>query len=233
MEKNFIVNNIEKIVFFLLLIAVAALFGGYQRGLYLKGIDVQKEVGSYKFILPPSGMEGIDAYKETIVELSKIASFSEYETSFERQAFSKFFIPLPEVPLFEYRGCTPVYMDIVYKGFIQSLAGVVGQIKIGKRTYFVREKEQVADYTVVKIRKDYAIVEDAAGKEIRLPLRERILGDDYQAGLFVTRTGKVVDVKRGDIIEDFKVLDIAPTCVILYRESTRQRLVIKLEADER
>ncbi|MCK5306636.1 MAG: hypothetical protein KAJ66_05820 [Candidatus Omnitrophica bacterium] len=230
MEKNFIVNNIEKIVFFLLFIAAAALFGGYQKGLYLKGIDVQKKLAGYKFIPPPTSIEGIDTHKETIVELSKTASFSDYEACFERQAFSKFFIPPPVVPLFEYESCSPVYMDIVYKGYIQSLAGVVGQIKVDKRSYFVREKERIADYTVVKIRKDYAVVENTAGKEIRLPLRERILGDDYQAVLFVTGTGETVNVKRGDVIENFKVLDITPTCVVLYNEGTHQRLVIKLEA---
>ncbi len=233
MKKNFIVTYMEKIVFFLLFIAAAALFGGYQRGLYLKGIDVQKELANCKFISPPSSIEGIDAYKETIVELSKAASFSEYEAYFERQAFRKFFIPPPIVPLFKYKGCSPVYMDIVYKGYIQSLTGVVGQIKVDKRNYFVKEKERIDDYMVVKIRKDYAIVEDAAGKEIRLPLRERILGDDYQAVLFITMTKEVVDVKRGDIVENFKILDIAPTCVVLYNESTHQRLVIKLEAEKR
>lgn len=227
LKSEFLINNLEKIIFLFIIFLVAVLLIGYQSGLYLKTIDIKKELYGNMFAKPPSSVEGLDVYNEALQKLQIDDTFSDYDRYFERRSFERYIPPTPPLPLFEFKSAEILYLDIMYKGFIESTAGMVGQIKIGERTYFVKEKEKIAEYKIIKLRRNYMQIEDAQGKQIKLPLREKIMSNEYEAILYLPRKEKTIKIKVGDSIKSFEVLDISRTYVVLLNKNTGEKLTVE------
>jgi hypothetical protein len=193
----------------------------------MRGENIKHQIAGLKFSSPPEKIEGVKQYEDLVIQLKQTENFSQYEPYLTRSGFLKFVEPPPKIPPYELRGVRKIYLDIEYKGFIESLSDVVGQLKVKTRSYFVKEGDQVEGYTIERVRSDYMLLKDKNGVEYKLPLRERVLGNDYEAALYVTKTHKIIKVEIGDMVDNFKVLDISPDNVVLFNQNNNQKLIVE------
>lgn len=228
MKTQDIFYNLEKLIFFGLIAIAVLIIGAYQAGLFLQGIDIEEEISSVDFIQPPGKVMGLRPYEAVIETVNQDTDFGEYAQYFKRNSFKEFVIPPPPLPMFEIRSVKQLYVNAVYKGFIESVAGIVGQIQIGERTHFVREGDEIKGYRIDRLRRSYAMIRDIRDdKDIRLPIRERVLSDEFEAVLYLPRDKKVVKTKIGDKIENFRVLDISTDYVVLLNQSTNEKITVR------
>ena len=227
MKSNPLLSNIEQIVFGLLILISLIVIVIYQGRIYIKDETIKNKITGVKFNFPPEKIEGVKEYNDLIARLKQIDSFSKYEIYLVRNGFLKYIKPVPEIPPFELKAVRKKYLDVEYKGFIESLSGTVAQLKVKNRSYFVKEGDEIDGYAVKKVRNDYMLIKDMAGVEYRLPLGEKILSNDYEAALYVSKTHKTVKVKLGDIVNGFKVLDISPENVVLYNQTYNKKLIVE------
>ncbi len=227
MKSNPLLSNIEKIVFGLLILISLIVIVIYQGRIYIKDETIKNKIAGVKFNLPPEKIEGVKEYNDLIARLKRLDSFSKYEIYLARNGFLKYIKPVPEIPPFELKAVRKKYLDVEYRGFIESLSGTVAQLKVKNRSYFVKEGDEIDGYTVKKVCNDYMLIKDGAGVEYILPLGEKILSNDYEAALYVSKTHKTVKVKLGDIVNGFKVLDISPENVVLYNQTYNKKLIVE------
>lgn len=234
MKNKFVINNWEKIILFVLIAISAKVIISHRDGLYMQGEGIDNKFLNDEFIKPPSQIEGLETYENTLKMVKEHKQISDYDNDFERNIFTKYEKPVPPLPLFEFESAEKKYIDISYNGFIESNVGIVGQVKIGKRTYFVKEGEKIADYKIIKLQRGYLIIKDIQGKEIKLPLRIQILSDEYKAILYIPQNDEKIEVGKGDLleikkdgfVEKFKILDISGNYVVLLNEGTNEELVV-------
>jgi hypothetical protein len=228
MKSNPILSNFEKVIFGALIVASLIVFVIYQSSIYAKDESIKTQIANLSFSQPPEEFEGIDEYRGMIDGLKRDKEYSSYASDFERNGFLKYIEPPPEIPPFQLKAVRRKYLDIEYKGFIESLSrGVVAQLKIKDRTFFVKEGDEVQGYTIERVRSEYLLLKDSNGSEYRLPLREQVLSNEYEAAIYVTKTHKTVRAEIGDIINNFKVLDISPNNVVLLNQKSNQELIIE------
>ena len=227
MKTNPLLSNIEKIVFAILIVISLIVIIFYQGGIYMKGQTIKNQMAKLKFNSPPKDIEGVEGYENLLVQLKQADNFSNYESNMSRNGFLKFIEPLPKIPPFELKAVLKMYLNVEYRGFIESLSGTVGQLKVSGRSHFVKEGDEVDGYTVERVRNDYMLIKSTDGVEYRLPLGKKILSDNYEAALYVTKTHKTVKVKLGDMLNDFKVLDISPNSVVLFNQNVNKKLIVE------
>ena len=227
MKSNPLLSNIEKIIFAILIIISLIVIVIYQGGIYIKDKTIKGQMEELKFNSPPKDIEGIKEYEDLVVQLKQLDNFSSYEKSMTRNGFLKFIEPPPKIPPFELKGVRKIYLDVEYRGFIESLSGTVAQFKISGRSHFVKEGDEIEGYTIERVRNGYMLIKDSSGTEYRLPLGEKILSDNYEAAIYITKTHKTVKVKLGDMINDFKILDISPNSVVLFNQNYNQKLIVE------
>ena len=227
MKSNPLLSNIEKIVFGFLIVISLIVVVIYQGRIYIKNETVKNQMAGVKFNFPPEKIEGVKEYEDLVTRLKQSDSIGKYETYLARNGFLKYIEPPPKIPPFKLKAVRKKYLDAEYKGFIESLSGTVAQLKVKNRSYFVREGDKIESYTVKRVRNDYMLIMDRESVEYRLPLGEKILSNDYEAALYVTKTHKTLKVKLGDIVNDFKVLDISPDNVVLYNQKCNQKLIVE------
>jgi hypothetical protein len=227
MKSNPLLSNIEKVVFGVLIAISLVVVVVYQGGIYFKGQTIKSQMADLKFSAPPETVEGIEKYEDLLLQLKKSDNLSDYSAYMTRNGFLKFIEPPPEIPPYELKAVRKTFLDVEYKGFIESLSGTVAQFKVGNRSYFVKEGDKIEDYMIERVRSDYMLVKTTDGAEYRLPLGEKILSNDYEAALYITKTHKTIKVKLGDMINDFKVLDISPNNVVLFNQNCNQKLIVE------
>jgi hypothetical protein len=228
MKSNPILSNFEKIIFGALIIVSLVVFVIYQGSIYARDESIKTQIANLRFSQPPETMDGIEKYATLMDNLKTDKDYSNYSTAFKRNGFLKYIEPPPEIPPFQLKAVRRKYLDIEYKGFIESLSrGVVAQLKIKDRTFFVKEGDEVQGYTVKRVRSEYLLLTDSNGSEYRLPLREQVLSNEYEAAIYVTKTHKTVRAEIGDVINNFKVLDISPNNVVLLNQKSNQELIIE------
>ncbi len=232
MDNRFLVKNIEKLIFFILVVILIVVIVAYKSGFFLRGPDIEKKLSNVRFVEPPDKIGGLDRYKEAIIDLQKEREFSQYDKYFQNDGFTKYVELPPPEPLFELKSVKRLPLDIGYNGFIEYTGGIVGQINIGGTTYFIRKGEQIEDYEIIDLTRDYALVKDSQGKEIKLPLREKLLSDEYEATIFLSDEDKTVKIKKGDVIKNFRVLDISHTYVVLFNQVTEEKKYLTLTSKE-
>ena len=227
MKTNPLLSNIEKIVFAILIVISLIVIVINQGGIYIKDKTIKGQMAELKFNSPPKDIEGIKEYEDLAAQLKQLDNFSKYEESITRNGFLKFIEPPPEIPPFELKAVRKMYLNVEYRGFIESSSGTVGQLKVSGRSHFVKKGDEVGGYTIEKVRNDYLLIKDKNGIEYRLPLGKKILSDNYEAALYVTKTHKTVKVKLGDVVNGFKVLDISPNNVVLFNQNVNQKLIVE------
>jgi len=231
MDNRFLVKNIEKLIFFILVVILILAIVAYKSGFFLRCPDIEKKLSNVEFVEPPDKIEGLDKYKKAIIDLQKKGEFSQYDKYFQNDGFTRYIELPPPQPLFELRSIKRLPLDIIYNGFIEYTGGVVGQINIGGTTYFVRKGEKIQDYEIIDLTGSYAVVKDSKGKEIKLPLRVRLFSDKYEATIFLNNEDKTIKVRKGDVIKNFRVLDISPNYVVLFNQITKKKEHLTLTSE--
>jgi hypothetical protein len=229
MKSKIIIKNLEKVIFLGALLISIILIGTYMAGAILRPIEVKEKTG-FKFTEPPDKIEGLEKYNLALQQLQKQVEFNEYASYFAKDAFSKYVKKSPPKPQFTLESIQRLPLDLEYKGFIEYSKGIVGQINLEGKTYFVKEGDQIPQYSVLKLYRRYAVVEDPKGNEIRLPLREKIMSDEYQATICLNLEDEIIKVKKGDKIKSYQVLDISTGYVVLFNESTKEKKVLKISS---
>jgi hypothetical protein len=227
MKKNLLITHLEKMALALLVIILIILVVLYLNGIIFKGADIEEKLSIVKFSEPSGVIEGLDRYEKALKELQAKKEFTGYQNAFIRDSFFKYVEAEPPKPLFELRSIERLPLNIQYNGFIEYTGGIIGQINLEGTTHFVKESEELAEYKILELNRKYAVVEDASGKKIRLPLREEVLSDDYEAMIYLTLENRTTKVMKGDKIKNFQVLDILPTYVVLFNQTTGEEKLLK------
>ena len=112
-----------------------------------------------------------------------------------------------------------IYFDplaFMFMGTIEKEQGMfIAQINWNNKTSFVKEGDSLDAWTVVQIRRDEVSIINAKGEELKLPMRKNIYVNEPFAEIINTITGEKETVKKGDMLKEYKILDINKSTVIL------------------
>lgn len=111
---------------------------------------------------------------------------------------------------------TPVLLPFIYNGFIERADGtIIGQVNWSGKTYFIKKGDKLKDYKVLEINSKILKIENKDG-QLLLEFKKPAKGKDLVAKLRNLMDDKDIEVKKGDTIGEYKVLDIKTDSVILY-----------------
>ena len=114
----------------------------------------------------------------------------------------------------------PIPLPFMYNGFIQTASGtIIGQITWSAKTYFVKKGGKFKDYKVVDVDKKAMTVENKDGQLLVLDYKKPVKGIELIARLYNSMDDKTYEVRKGDEINGYKILDIKTDSVILYGQN--------------
>lgn len=171
----------------------------------------------------------IKIYSSIIERLKAPFDITRYKQLFVRNIFVK-----PEKPVaiftpenLKLLAVDQVVLPFMYNGYILVANGaIIGQVNWGEKTYFLKKGERFKDYTVIDIQPRRLIVEGKDG-ELVLDLKIPSKGKELVAKLYNELDGKTYEVKKGDAVNGYKILDITTGSVIVYGQN--REWVIKKE----
>ncbi|MFA5165065.1 MAG: hypothetical protein WC481_05815 [Candidatus Omnitrophota bacterium] len=172
-------------------------------------------------------VDASNAYSTLIESIKSPFAASRYQQLLDRNLFIK---PETPPPVF-----TPDKLKVVsigatnlpfiYTGFIQKQDGtIIGQINWSGKTYFAKKGEKFKDYKVLEINSKQIRAENKDG-QLTLEFKKPVKSKELIGKLFNSMDDKTYEVKKGDDINGYKVLDIKADSVIIYGQD--QEWVIK------
>ncbi|MFH1857265.1 MAG: hypothetical protein ABH836_08620 [Candidatus Omnitrophota bacterium] len=213
---KFILKNVEKIIFgiFVLLfitVFVVARLGAIRRVEKVNFPKANKTVG-----ISEEERVKFENYDKIIGEARKPESLGKYEFFKQRDFFHEYEeAVLPEQP-FIVKEIKQIPLNIIYKGLIElSKDKVIAQVNFNDKTYFLKEGESFGEYTLRETTKDFCVISSNENKEMKLPYRQEIFGDEYEAVLYDTKTKNLFNIKKDFKIREYQVLDIKSGHVVL------------------
>ncbi|KPK41305.1 MAG: hypothetical protein AMJ78_05850 [Omnitrophica WOR_2 bacterium SM23_29] len=112
-----------------------------------------------------------------------------------------------------------VTLPFIYIGYIQTQdGGLIGQVNWGPKTHFVIKGEKFKDYKVIEVQKTRLIAEGKEGKLI-LEFKKPTKGTEFLARLYNEMDDKVYEVRKGEDINSYKILDITLDSVIIWAQN--------------
>ena len=135
--------------------------------------------------------------------------------------------PGPDItgPEFEVLRITPVRIPIKYMGFLELLNG---ELSAQIDSSIVSIGDTVMDYKIMEITKKHVKATRTGGGEIIFNLGEEVVSDESEAQIKDTKGGRVFRMKKGDMIDKKKVVDIKIDSVTLLNEDgTEEILTLK------
>lgn len=173
-----------------------------------------EEMKKYEWIL--KGAEYPES-KDAYVKDAKRDPFSKYtpETAAAVPAAAHDFVldSIGNVPL-----------PIMYKGYIEMPDKLIGQICCRNATRFVEDGGALNGYKIQRVAKDRIEAIDAEGGRVDFMLNKPVLSDKLNAVLYDNISQKVYTVETDSLIDDYKVVDIQPDCVILLLKDSKIKL---------
>lgn len=165
--------------------------------------------------------EGLDEaanYAFIINQLKAPFNISRYQELFTRNIFVK-----PEKPI---EVLTPeslklvaverVTLPFIYNGYIETPNGtIIGQVNWAEKTYFVKKGEKFKDYKVIEIQQKRLIVEGKEGQLV-LEFKKPGKGKEFIIKLCNELDGKIYELRKGDEISGYKILDITSDSVVIW-----------------
>ena len=110
-------------------------------------------------------------------------------------------------------------LPFMYNGFIARSDGtIIGQINWSGKTYFVKKGDKFKDYKVIEINSKILKIENKDG-QITLDYKKQANGKELVAKLHNSMSDKEYDVKKGDDIGGYKIVDITIDSVVLYGQN--------------
>jgi uncharacterized membrane protein len=174
-----------------------------------------------------NAVDASGAYSALIERAKSPFAVSRYQQLFDRNLFVR-----PEAPPVVF---TPDKLKIVsigatnlpfiYTGFIQKQDGtMIAQINWSGKTYFAKKGEKFKDYKVLEINSKQVRAENKDG-QLTMEFKKPVKSKELIGKLYSSMDDKTFEVKKGDEINGYKVLDIKADSVILYGQD--QEWVIK------
>ena len=168
---------------------------------------------------PPVALPNSFSYTKGL--LKSPHSISIYQPLFDKNMFIK---PEPPPEVFTPEKLTLISVSAVplpfmYNGFIERSDGtIIGQINWSGKTYFVKRGQKLKDYKVTEINSKIVKIENKDG-QITLDYKKPAKSKELVAKLHDSMKNKDIEVKKGDPIGEYKVLDIKTDSVVLYGQN--------------
>ena len=112
-----------------------------------------------------------------------------------------------------------ILLPFKYNGFIQKSDGtMIGQINWSGKTYFLKKGDKFKDYRVLEINSKILKIENKDGQLV-MEYKKAVKGKEMVAKIHNSMDDKDIEVKKNDVIGEYKVLDIKAASVILYGQN--------------
>jgi len=230
---KFILKNIEKIIFAVFLILFIAMIIVAKTGLIKKIPTFIPPQKVKEFKMPEKDRLQFENYDKLIREIRKPKSLSAYQHLLKRNFICEYQEPKPSEPPFIVKEIQIIPLNIMYQGVIElGKDNLLAQINFEGKTHFLKIDDFFADYQVKEITKDFCVVLDVNGKEIRLPYKRKVFSEEHEALLYDPETKKLLKVKRGSKIRNYEILDIDAGYVVLL-DKNGDKIVLKGEKNNR
>ncbi|MDD5072785.1 MAG: hypothetical protein PHX64_03220 [Candidatus Omnitrophica bacterium] len=187
-----------------------------------KQVPFYPEEGKGEAIPAKEGAAALPNSFSYVEELLKSPyAVSRYKPLLDKNMFIK---PEPPVKVFSPEdltlvSVTAVPLPFMYKGFIEVSDGtIIGQINWSGKTYFVKKGQKVKDYKVTEINSKIVKMENKDG-QVTLELKKPAKSKELVAKLHDSMNNKDIEAKKGDLIGEYKVLDIKTDSVVLYGQN--------------
>lgn len=115
-------------------------------------------------------------------------------------------------------------LPFMYRGYIELPDKLIGQMNWNNSTKFVEDGGALNGYKIQKVTKDRIEAVDEQGKKIDFILNKPVLSDKLSAVLYDNISQKQFNVETASVIDDYKVVDIQPDCVILNSKGSEIKL---------
>jgi hypothetical protein len=190
--------------------------------------DFSVPTGEDNIVKPDdTAVDASDVYSALIESVKSPFAAARYQQLLDRNLFMR-----PEAPPVVF---TPDKLKVVsigatnlpfmYTGFIQKQDGtMIGQINWSGKTYFAKKGEKFKDYKVIEINSKQIRAENKDG-QLTMEFKKPVKSKELIGKLYSSMDDKTFEVKKGDEINGYKVLDIKADSVILYGQD--QEWVIK------
>lgn len=127
---------------------------------------------------------------------------------------------IKEVPPFVVESITLEKIPMVFKGsIVRGNSVTIAQINLGEKTHFVKPNTTLENWQIQDITKDHVIITNTSGEQHTLELNKVTFSNERIIRLRSTTSNAIYTVKKGDIVEDYKVLDIKEDAVILSKNN--------------
>jgi hypothetical protein len=125
-------------------------------------------------------------------------------------------------PLFVLRSIEKEEIPIVFKGsIVRGDEVIIAQINWGNKTYFVKPNEMLKQWLIAEITENFVIIKDTDSKPFTLFLNRVTYSEIMVASVLYTKENKIYRVKVGDLVDDYKVLDIKNENVIVSNKNSQ------------
>lgn len=163
--------------------------------------------------------------KDHVKEFEQIIEIKEGEATVEATIDRDIFTEKREIivkPLFELRAVDLEEIPIIFKGsIVRGDKVIIAQINWGNKTYFVKPGEMLKQWLISEITEDFVIIKDPDLKPFTLFLNKITYSEVMTATIMYTTDNKIYRVKIGDMIDDYKVLDIKKHNVIVSNKNSQ------------
>ena len=148
-------------------------------------------------------------------------TISRYQPLFDKNMFIK---PETPPPVFtpeklSIASISYVPLPFMYNGFIARSDGtIIGQINWSGKTYFVKKGDKFKDFKVIEINSKILKIENKDG-QITLEYKKVAKGRELVVKLHDSMNNKDIEVKKDEMVGEYKVLDIKTDSVVIYGQN--------------
>jgi hypothetical protein len=112
-----------------------------------------------------------------------------------------------------------VPLPFMYNGFIARSDGtIIGQVNWSGKTYFVKKGDKFKEYKVIDINSKIIKIENKDG-QLTLEYKKTAKSRELIIKLHDSMNNKDIELKKGDSVGEYKVLDIKLDSVVLYGQN--------------
>ncbi len=219
-------KDIEKIILKTLFVlwVVAALATSGLRMVKNSDDAIEKRISETATKMPLSPSVGSDEIKkyEGLLNMAQYPEpMSEYGQKLRRDPFSKYVEEVigiavsPTAHDFSLKSIGNVPLPVIYRGFIELPDKIIGQINWKDATRFVEKGATLNGYKILAVNKNKIEAVDEEGRKWDFFINKAVLSDKLNAVLYDKISKKSYTVEIASVIDDYKVIDIQPDCVIL------------------
>ena len=185
-------------------------------------VQVQFGEGQEKTV---AGKERANAASDSLLYAERLLkspfAFSRYQLPIDKNMFVRPEIQ-PEIftpEKLRVISVSAVLLPFMYDGYIEKPDGTrIGQINWSGKTYFIEKGDKFKDYKVLEINSKIIKIENKDGQLV-LEYKKPAKSKELVAKLHDSMNNKDIEVRKGETIGEYKVLDIKTDSVVLYGQN--------------